>query len=67
MGRHEPIAVRERTAAAMLDMTPAEFRRLVDGGHLPPPRTIGGMARWETSTLRRIISGEAADEGDFET
>ncbi|PHQ68570.1 MAG: hypothetical protein COB97_09750 [Paracoccus sp.] len=67
MGRHEQIAVRERTAAAMLDMTPAEFRRLVDGGHLPPPKSIGGLPRWETSTLRRIISGEAADDGDFET
>ena len=32
MGRHEPIAVRETTAAAMLDMKPCEFRRLVDGG-----------------------------------
>ncbi|MGR3746864.1 hypothetical protein [Paracoccus sp. (in: a-proteobacteria)] len=51
----------------MLDMTPAEFRRLVDGGHLPPPKSIGGLPRWETSTLRRIISGEAADDGDFET
>lgn len=66
MARHEPIAVRETTAAALLDMKPCEFRRLVDGGHLPRPKTIGGLPRWDTGELRRIISGEAASD-EFET
>lgn len=67
MGKFAPIAVREKTAAAMLDMTASEFRRLVEGGHLPPPKSIGGMPRWETSALHRIISGEAIGDSDFET
>lgn len=67
MGRHEPIAVREKTAAAMLDMKPCEFRRLVSEVHVHPAKMIGGMPRWETQTLRRMISGEAAENGEFET
>ena len=65
MGRHEPICVREKTAAAMLDMQPCEFRRLVDAGHLPRPRHIGGLPRWDTGELRRIVNGEAASD-EFE-
>ena len=65
MRKHEPIAVRETTAAAMLDMKPSEFRRLVEGGHLPPPRHIGGLPRWDTGELRRIITGAAASD-EFE-
>jgi hypothetical protein len=37
MTRHQPLAVRAQTAAAMLDMPPAEFMRLVERGALPPP------------------------------
>ena len=67
MGRYEPIAVQEQTAAAMLDMKPCEFRRLVTDGHLPPPKLIGGLPRWDTQTLRRIVSGEAVENSEFET
>jgi hypothetical protein len=35
MTRHEPLAVRASTAAAMLDLPPAEFMRLVGAGALP--------------------------------
>ncbi len=43
MGKVSPLAVRAQTAAAMLDMPPADFKRLVDEGALPPPVHIGGL------------------------
>lgn len=66
MGKPDPIALRERTAAAMMDMEPREFRRLVDGGHLPRPKSIGGIERWDAAQLRLIMSGEAIAQ-EFET
>jgi hypothetical protein len=35
MTRHAPLAVRAQTAAKMLDMPPADFKRLVEEGALP--------------------------------
>jgi hypothetical protein len=35
MTKHQRLAVRATTAAAMLDMPPAEFMRLVERGALP--------------------------------
>ena len=40
MTTHAPIFARERNAAKVLDMTPAEFRALVVRGLLPGPRRI---------------------------
>ena len=37
----------------------AEFRSLVDGGHLPKGKQIGGHVRWDVEELRQIIRGEA--------
>ncbi|GHF70931.1 hypothetical protein [Seohaeicola zhoushanensis] len=66
MTKHAPILANEKTAAALLDLTAAEFRRLVDAGHLPRGREIApGFVRWETEELRRICSGEAV-EGNIE-
>lgn len=62
MPRPQPILARDTTAAAMLDMTPAEFRRLVDRGALPKPLRIGDMIRWDMDQIRRIVSGDAADD-----
>lgn len=60
----EPIWASERTAAELLDMTPAEFRRLVEGGYLPAPREIApGMIRWDAAHLRAIGNGNAVDGG----
>lgn len=56
-----PIFASEATAAKLLDMKPAEFRGLVEAGHLPPPRDLAGLKRWDVAELRRIISGEAVD------
>lgn len=68
MGRHTPmIAVTEKTAASMLDMKPAEFRRLVDLGALPSPHRIAGeLKRWRVADLEAIINGSAIDD-EFET
>ncbi|WP_224767379.1 hypothetical protein [Paracoccus yeei] len=51
----------EANAARLLDMKPAEFRAMVDAGHLPRPRSIGGVQRWDMPELYRIIRGEAVD------
>lgn len=56
-----PLFASEANAARLLDMRPAEFRTLVEAGHLPPPRDIGGLKRWDVQDLRRIITGEAAE------
>ncbi|MBW6506736.1 MAG: hypothetical protein K0B00_08315 [Rhodobacteraceae bacterium] len=55
------IFANEQNAARMLDLRPAEFRSLVDQGHLPKPRDIGGFPRWDIEELRRIIRGEAVE------
>lgn len=60
--RLTPMLASDRTAAALLDLKPAEFRKLVEGGHLPRGREIApGLTRWDTEELRRIASGEAIE------
>ncbi len=67
MTRHEPLAVKAQTAAAMLDLPPAEFMRLVGAGALPPPVKIGKHDRWNVEQLNAIIRGDAAKPSeDFE-
>lgn len=62
MAHVAPILASERSAARLLDLTPAEFARLVEAGHLPRPREIApGVKRWDVEELRRIASGEAAE------
>lgn len=56
-----PLFASDRSAAKLLDMKPAEFLGLVDGGHLPRPRDIGGLERWDVEELRRIVRGDAAE------
>ena len=47
-------------------MKPAEFRSLVEAGHLPPPEEIApGFKRWKTEALERIRNGGAI-EGPME-
>lgn len=65
--RQEPIFATEVTAARLLDMRPAEFRRLVDAGHLPRPCEIApGMVRWPVDDLRKLATGEAIGGGDMQ-
>jgi hypothetical protein len=62
MAAFQPILATESTAAKLLDMKPAEFRRLVDDGHLPRGREIApGLLRWNVEDLRRIVEGRAVD------
>lgn len=67
MGERPLLAVKATTAAAMLDMAPAEFRRLVQRGALPPPVRIGEHDRWHVAQIEAIIRGDAAKPSeDFE-
>ena len=63
--KHSPmIMAGERNAAKLLDMTPKEFRKLVDAGHLPEPVQIApGVVRWPVEKLASIGSGEGARTG----
>jgi hypothetical protein len=61
VSRLVPLLASEATAAKLMDMPVAEFRRLVQGGHLPGPVRIGDAERWPTEDLVRIAKGEAAE------
>lgn len=54
------IAVRDTTAAKMLDLPATEFRRLVQCGALPPAVRIAGHERWRVRDIEAILSGDAA-------
>ena len=59
-----PILAGEKKAAELLDMKPAEFRALVEAGHLPKGTEIApGYRRWDVDALRKIATGQAC-EGD---
>lgn len=65
MGRVTPIAVGEKSAAAMMDMNIEDFRDLVSKGSLPSPKPIGGHERWSVADLQSVLDGSAMDEDDF--
>jgi hypothetical protein len=62
----DPMFARDRTAAALIDMKPAEFNKLVAAGYLPKPRLIGTVERFDMDELRRIIRGDAIGGGAME-
>ena len=64
--RLQPMFAGERSAAALLDMQPSEFRRLVEVGALPRPRRIGNLERWDTAELYSIIRGDITSADEFE-
>lgn len=64
--RLTPIFASEKTAAALLDMKPDEFRSLVERGALPSPQDFHGFARWRVADLEAICSGDAMDIEEFE-
>ncbi|MEM8582501.1 MAG: hypothetical protein AAGF50_14995 [Pseudomonadota bacterium] len=62
------ILASEKTAAAMLDLDPRQFRELVESGVLPRPANLPGFEkqpRWRVAELEAIASG-AAMEDEFE-
>lgn len=60
-----PIFAGERTAAKLMDMSKADFLRLVDKGVLPSPVRFEGFERWRVSDLERAGQA-AANNDDFE-
>jgi hypothetical protein len=66
MGRITPIAVGEKTAAKMMDMSPLDFRRLVSAGSLPGPVVISEThERWRVADLVATLNGEAMQDEDI--
>lgn len=61
--RHEPIFASEATAARLLDMKPGQLRELVEAGHLPRPRRIGGLERFDMAELSAILRGDQIGMG----
>jgi hypothetical protein len=59
--RPAPIFAKEKTAAALLDMKPADFRPLVECGVLPQPVDFNGHERWRVKDLEAIADGSAID------
>jgi hypothetical protein len=62
----DPLFASERTAARLLDMKPDEFRGLVDRGHLPPPRRIGEVERFDVAELQAVIRGDKIGGGEMQ-
>ncbi|MCA0204342.1 MAG: helix-turn-helix domain-containing protein [Proteobacteria bacterium] len=58
MGSIAKLAVKDTTAAQMLDMSPKDFRALVEAGALPPALPIGEHQRWLVADLEAIITGK---------
>lgn len=54
------LAVKDTTAARMLDMPASEFRRLVAAGVLPKPCVIGGNERWRVDMIEAVVNGDAS-------
>jgi hypothetical protein len=62
MSRLAPILADDKDAAALLSMKPADFRALVEAGHLPKGKEIApGFTRWDVDQLRRLARGDAAE------
>lgn len=63
-----PLFASEQSAARLMDMKTADFRALVEAGHLPRGREIApGVVRWPVDDLRSIAKGQAVDGmGDVE-
>lgn len=66
MQREQPIFASEKTAARLLDMKPDDFRALVDRGHLPPPRKIGNLERFDLAELQAVIRGDKIGGGEIQ-
>jgi hypothetical protein len=54
-----PVFAAAPTAARLLDITKAEFLRLVETKCLPAPVLIGKNHRWDMAALYDILNGSA--------
>ncbi|SHI90481.1 hypothetical protein [Wenxinia saemankumensis] len=66
MTEARPLFASERLAARLLDMSAAEFRRLVGVGALPGPIRIGPHERWNVKEIEAILSGAAMSQDEPE-
>lgn len=62
----EPILASAESAARLLDMTRGQFLELVEGGHLPRPRLIGKLERFDVAELRAVARGDLIGGGGME-
>lgn len=60
-----PLFASEASAARLLDMKPGQFRELVRAGHLPAPKRIGDVERFDVDELRRVLRGDAIGGGEL--
>jgi excisionase family DNA binding protein len=60
-----PLLLDDRLTAQMLTVTKPTLRRLVRNGHVPAPRSVGGLERWHRDELeghlRRTWDLDAAE------
>lgn len=63
MTKPVPIYASERTVAELLDMKPADLRALVAAGHLPGPRQIGELWRYDVGELSAVLRGDKIGTG----
>lgn len=62
----EPILASADKAARLLDMTRGQFLELVAEGHLPRPRRIGQLERFDVEELRKVARGDMIGGGGME-
>lgn len=61
--RITPMFAGPKMAAALLDMTQADFLQLVEQGALPGPVRIGGkIERWNVKQIEDILTGAAMQD-----
>lgn len=65
MSRLTPIAVGEKNAAKMMDMSLERFQRLVKAGSLPRPKIAPGVERWSVAELSAILNGTKMDDEEI--
>ena len=63
----QPLLVNARTAARLMDLSPATWHRLVSAGKTPAPvRLTPGTVRWRRSDLESWIAAGCPDRAEWE-
>lgn len=63
----EPRVLRREVAAHYLSISPTSFDSLVDGGLIPPPKTLKSRIKiWDRRALDRVID-DLFDDADAES
>ncbi|WP_232831624.1 integrase [Pseudogemmobacter bohemicus] len=59
----DPLFASGRTAARLLDMKPVDLRAMVAAAHLPGPRRIGDLERFDIAGLSAVLWGDRIGTG----